>query len=104
VRCELEIKPQKEMKDQAALMSPEAFWGVSAWTAQLASEAFAMSPDLVPFHPRRTASDDRAFATMVGQYRNLLRRRCDDKHDGDQLALAQEIVRAVFDQADAKAA
>ncbi len=104
VRCELEVKPQKDMKALAASMEPEAFWGCSEWTARLAQEAFAMSPDPIPFHPRRTASDDRAFAFMCAQYRNLLRRRCGDRHDGDQLSLAQEIVRSVFDQDEAKVA
>ena len=104
VRCELEVKPQKEMKEQAALMPPDAFWGVSAWTAQLASEAFAMAPDPIPFHPRRTATDERAFTFMCDQYRNLLRRRCDTNHGGDRLRLAREIVDRIFDQADDKAA
>jgi len=98
VRCELEIKPQKDMKALAAIMAPEAFWGVSAWTAQFASEALAMAPDPIPFHPRRTASDDRAFAFMCSQYRNLLRRRCQLVHGGDRLALAREITMSVFDQ------
>jgi hypothetical protein len=97
VRVELEVKPQKEMKGLAALMPPEAFWGVSAWTAQLASEALAMSPNPVPFHPRRTASDDRAFAFMCAQYRNLLRRRCATKYGGDRDALGREIVSAIYD-------
>ena len=96
VRCELEVKPQKDMKAKAATMSPEAFWGCSEWTARLASEAFAMSPEPVPFHPRRTASDDRAFAFMCDQYRNLLQRRCEERHGGDFLSLAREIYRRVY--------
>lgn len=96
VRCELEVKPEKDMKAVAATMSPEAFWGCSEWTARLASEAFAMSPEPIPFHPRRTASDDRAFAFMCAQYRNLLRRRCEDRHGGDRQALAREILEAVY--------
>jgi hypothetical protein len=98
VRCELEVKPQKDMKAIASTMSPDAFWGCSAWTARLAQEAFAMSPEPVPFHPRRTASDDRAFQTMCAQYRNLLHRRCATVHGGNRLDLAREIIAAVFDQ------
>lgn len=98
VRCELEVKPQKDMKAKAATMAPEAFWGVSAWSAQLAQEALQLDTQPVPFHPRRTASDDRAFATMCAQYRNLLRRRCADRHAGDRMALAREIVASIFDE------
>jgi len=96
VRCELEVKPEKGMKSVAASMPPEAFWGVSEWTAKLASEAFAMAPEPIPFHPRRTASDDRAFAFMCDQYRNLLRRRCQLKHGGDRAALAAEIIERLY--------
>jgi DNA relaxase NicK len=100
VRCELEVKPQKDMKAVAASMAPEAFWGVSDWTAQLASECFALSPAPIDFHPRRIASDDRAFATMCQQYRNLLRRRCQLKHQGSKIGLAEEIVARVFEEMD----
>lgn len=98
VRCELEVKPQKDMKAVAADMSPDAFWGCSAWTARLAQEAFAMAPEPIPFHPRRQASDDRAFAFMCSQYRNLLRRRVDERHQGDRMALAYEILGLIYDE------
>lgn len=104
VRCELEVKPEKDMKAVAATMSPEAFWGCSDWTARLATEAFTMSPEPVPFHPRRTASDDRAFAFMCAQYRNLLRRRVADRHGGDRMALAREILEYVYSDEESAAA
>jgi len=104
VRVELEVKPAKEMKALAASMAPEAFWGVSTWTARLAAEALAMAPDPIPFHPRRTATDDRAFAFMCAQYRNLLRRRCDDRHGGDRQALAAEILASIYSDQEAQAA
>lgn len=100
VRCELEVKPQKDMKAQAAFMEPEAFWGISDWTAQLATECFALSPEPIDFHPRRMASDERAFAFMCQQYRNLLRRRCQLRHQGSKIALAEEIVARVFEETD----
>lgn len=96
VRCELEVKPQKDMKAQAALMEPDAFWGISAWTMQLVTEAFNMAPEPIPFHPRRTASDDRAFAFMCAQYENLLRRRCLAVHQGNRESLGAEIMQRVF--------
>jgi hypothetical protein len=98
VRCELEVKPQKDMKAVAATMPPDAFWGCSQWASRLAKEAFAMSPEPIPFHPRRTATDDRAFAFMCAQYRNLLRRRCETVHGGNRLDLANEIIAHIFDQ------
>ena len=63
-----------------------------------------MSPEPIPFHPRRTASDDRAFAFMCAQYRNLLRRRVDDRHQGDRMALAREILAAIYDDEASAAA
>lgn len=96
VRCELEVKPQKDMKAVAASMPPEAFWGVSAWSQQLASEAFQMAPETVPFHPRRTASDERAYATLVAQYGPLLRRRCEDRFNGDRMALLEEFASRIW--------
>ena len=104
VRCELEVKPEKDMKAVAATMAPEAFWGCSEWTARLATEAFAMSPDPIPFHPRRTSSDDRSFAIMCAQYRNLLRRRVDERHQGDRMALAREILARIYDDEASAAA
>lgn len=97
VRVELEVKPQKEMKEAAASIDPADFWGISAWTQQLASEALNMAPEPIPFHPRRKATDERAFRFMVAQYRNLLQRRCEAVHEGDRDKLAQEIVAALYD-------
>ena len=98
VRIELEIKPQKGMKEVAAQLEPEDFWGVSEWTQQLAKGALDMDAQPIPFHPRRTSNDDRAFATMCAQYGNLLRRRCQVKHGGDKQALLAEIGRCLFDE------
>lgn len=97
VRVELQIAPQKEMKGIAARFEPEDFWGISDWTRQLATEAFDMSPDPVPFHPRRTATDDKAFQTMLRQYRNLMHRRLQAVHNGDRAALMREVERSWFD-------
>lgn len=100
VRCELEVKPQKDMKAKAATMSPEAFWGCSDWTSRLAQEAFAMSPDPVPFHPRRVSSDERSWQFGMAQYRNLARRRLQEKHFGDRASLYRELDELWFDLGD----
>ena len=96
VRVELEVKPQKEMRERAATLEPEQFWGISSWSAKLAKGAFDMSPDPIPFHPRRVASDDRAWHTAMSQYRNVFQRRCENVHRGDRDALAREFLAAVF--------
>lgn len=96
VRIELEVKPQKEMRERAASMEPSEFWGISPWTAQLAEEAFDMTAEPIPFHPRRQASDERAWATSINQYRNIYQRRCEQLHGGDRAALAEEWLAWVF--------
>lgn len=96
VRLELEVKPQKEMKLRAATMQPAEFFGISAWTMELAQEVVGMSPDPVPFHPRRMASDDRAYSFMLSQYGALLRRRCHERFEGDREALAAEFIDRLF--------
>jgi hypothetical protein len=41
---------------------------------------------------------------MCAQYRNLLRRRVDDRHGGDRMALAREILASVYDDTQEAAA
>ena len=96
VRIELELKPQKDMKALAARIEPEEFWGVSSWTLQLAAEALKLAPEPIPFHPRRTTSDERSFIWMCNQYRNLLHRRCTDAHGGDRESLGAALLAMVF--------
>lgn len=104
VRVELEIKPQKEVGHLAASLEPAEFWGVSAWTQQLAKGALDMNAEPIPFHPRRTASDDRSWATMCNQYRNVVQRRLEAKHGGDRMALAMEWLDTVLPESDEEAA
>jgi hypothetical protein len=104
VRCELEVKPQKEMKSRAAFIEPDEFWGISAWTAQLASEALSMSPDPLPFHPRRLASDERAYRFAIAQYRAVLWRRLRDVFDGDRAAFMRSLEEDIFTFDEAESA
>lgn len=97
VRCELEVKPEKELKELAATLAPADFWGCSDWTMRLATEALDMTPDPIPFQPRRTATDDQSFAWMCSQYRSLLRRRIQQRHRGDRMALCREILERIYD-------
>lgn len=96
VRCELEVKPEKEMKARAATVQPDEFWGISAWTAHLAKEALNMSPDPLPFHPRRLASDERAYRFSVQQYRAVYQRLCADRFGGDRQAFMRQLEADLF--------
>lgn len=91
VRIELEVKPQKDMKAKAASIQPHEFWGISAWTSHLAEKALAMAPDPIPFHPRRTATDQQAYTTLVTQYRNLAQRRLKNTFNGDREAFLRAL-------------
>lgn len=104
VRCELEVKPQKEMKARAATVEPDEFWGIAAWTARLADEALNMSPEPLPFHPRRMASDERAYAFAVAQYRAVMQRLCADKFDGDRRAFMAKLEADLFSYGEAEQA
>lgn len=96
VRLELEIKPQKSMKEVAAATEPEAFWGVSPWTRQLAKGALGMNAQILPFHPRRETTDERAFQTMLSQYGAICERRLRSKHEGNIPALLFEMGDGLF--------
>lgn len=98
VRIELEIKPQKAMKEKAARLEPEQFWGVSPWTLDLAKGALAMDAQPIPFTPRRNTNDERAFAHCMEQYGETFRRLCQAKYQGDQDAFLEAIRRRVFEQ------
>lgn len=96
VRVELEIKPQKEMKDQAATIEPEAFWGVSPWTRELAKGALDMNAQLIPFTPRRVSNNERAFRHMLDQYGSVMEQRLLTVHNGDLDSLAAELMEGFF--------
>ena len=96
VRIELEIKPQKEMKELAATIEPEAFWGVSPWTRELAKGALDMNSEPIPFTPRRISNNERAFRHMVDQYGSVMEQRLLTVHNGDMEALAAELMEGFF--------
>ena len=55
VRLELQVRPEKGFKLTAASMEPDAFWGCSAWTREIAEGAMSMNPDPVAMKPTRIA-------------------------------------------------
>lgn len=76
VRIELQVRPQKKFKSTAALMEPEAFWGCSRWTAEIASGVLSMNVEPVRMKPTPIADHDRAMNYLIQHYgRTMLRQR-----------------------------
>ena len=74
-RIELQVRPQKNFKSQAAKMRPEDFWGCAHWTRQLAQEVLDMSPSPVSIKPARIADQERAMRFLVQQYGPTIHRQ-----------------------------
>lgn len=75
VRLELQVRPEKNFKSQAASMEPEEFWGCSAWTRDLAEGALAMNPTPITMKPPRMTDHERAMRAMITQYGPTIRRQ-----------------------------
>lgn len=67
-RLELQVRPEKAFKSTAASMPPEAFWGCSTWTRDLAAHTLALNPAPVEMKPARLADHERAMRYAVQQY------------------------------------
>lgn len=74
-RLELEVRPEKGFKAAAAGMLPEAFWGCSPWTRDLASNILALKPEAISMKPTRVADQERAMRALAVQYGSTLRRQ-----------------------------
>lgn len=73
-RLELEVRPEKAFKLAAAALPPEAFWGCSPWTRDLASGILALNPEAISMKPTRIADHERAMRALTAQYGTTLRR------------------------------
>lgn len=73
-RLELEVRPEKDFKAAAAKLPPDAFWGCSAWTRDLASDILALNPEAISMKPTRIADHERAMRALSAQYGTTLRR------------------------------
>lgn len=74
-RLELQVRPEKNFKAEAALMPPEAFWGCAAWTRSIVEETLAMNPEPVAMKPTRLADHERAMRALTSQYGHTIRRQ-----------------------------
>lgn len=72
-RLEVQVRPMKDFKSDAAKLGPETFWGCSPWTRQLASEALAMNPTPITSRPRRPSDRERSMRFLVDHYGATIR-------------------------------
>lgn len=78
VRVELVARPGKrELKERAALMEPDEFWGLGQWTLAFAAELLGVDVPRVPTHFRRPSEWVRALHFVGQQYGPMVRRRAD---------------------------
>lgn len=77
-RLELQLRPEKDARREAAYKTPHELWGAARWTNRLQALVLA-SPDLEPLRMRNTrqADDARAWSYLLRQYGPLLRRMVD---------------------------
>lgn len=74
VRAELQVRPQKHVKDVVAMLSPEQVWGLAKWATAFAVELGKTSIQRVEVKIYQPSDDERAYRHMLKQYGNLLGR------------------------------
>lgn len=74
-RLEIEVKPQNiEARYRAAHMEPSEFWGVTAWSRDILSEAYGLDVERVNMNLRHQSEDLAALKHMISQYRQAMQR------------------------------
>lgn len=74
VRVELQVRPQKRVKDVAAILSPEQLWGLGRWSKALAIELGQADLQRVDVQIYQPSDDQRAYRHMLKQYGKVLNR------------------------------
>jgi DNA relaxase NicK len=77
VRAELQVRPQKLVKDACARLSAEDVWGLARWSLAMAAELGKTEIQRVDVQIYQPADDDRAYHWMLKQYGKLLGRMKD---------------------------
>lgn len=72
-RLEAQVRPVKDWRHLAAQMPPEAVWGMSGWTRQLAREAMALDIPRCCMQAGRQEDMERSYRAMLDQYGRVLR-------------------------------
>ena len=97
VRLEIQVRPQKDAKDEYSRLSAIDVWGASKWTRQLAANVLQEHID--PHPPgtiRRETQRDRALRYMAMQYGKHLVSLADDLGGWEVLGLT---LREMIDEA-----
>lgn len=68
VRLEMQVRPEKQARYQAATATPQDLWGYSPWGKLLAERCFGLEVPRVEMHAWREGDDRRAIAWMLRQY------------------------------------
>jgi hypothetical protein len=82
VRVEVQVRPEKDARQDYAGASAQAVWGASAWTRELAAQI--MKADLEPLPPyaaRELSELDRALLNLCRQYGHHLAALRDERGD-----------------------
>jgi hypothetical protein len=68
VRLEVQVRPEGQSRDVAALGEPEAAFGYAAWSQDVAFRVLGLEVERVHIRERRESDDARAIEWLVRQY------------------------------------
>ncbi len=72
VRAELQVRPQKDVKVIAALLSPLEVWGLAKWSHSMAVQMGNAELQRVDAQVYQQSDHDRAYRFFLKQYRRVL--------------------------------
>jgi DNA relaxase NicK len=72
VRAEIQVRPQKIMKDLAAQITPEQVWSLAKWSHALAVKMGHKDLKRVNVQIHKPSDHERAYLFMLKQYRKVL--------------------------------
>ena len=86
VRLELQLRPRKQQKIQAATEELVNLWGYSNWTREVADDVFSLDVPRVKADEWKQTDDERVMMWVAKQYGNFFTRMLDKKGLGQQWA------------------
>ena len=89
VRAELQVRPKKNAKLIASLLSPEQLWGIAKWSCLMALEMGKTDVQRVDVSMYQKSDQERAYRFLLKQYGPLLKRLM--PHHGSWEALGAQI-------------
>jgi DNA relaxase NicK len=72
VRAELQVRPQKQVKEAAAALSAQEVWGLAKWSTAFAVELGQTDIQRVDVQIYQPSDDARAYRHMLKQYSKIL--------------------------------